>query len=117
MTATKIGVKTRDGLVDSHLFQPLGNDPHPAVIFYMDGLGLRQALFDMAERLTINGYAVLLPNLYYRHGPSAPIDMMKDRDRMLDQTTFRDSVSFSYYPSLRLFTARAAANPLRGPSR
>lgn len=83
MTATKIDIKTQDGDVDSHFFQPSGNGSHPAVIFYMDGVGLRQALFDIAERLVGNGYAVLLPNLYYRHGPAAPIDLVKDRDRMM----------------------------------
>ncbi|MDB5395700.1 MAG: dienelactone hydrolase [Rhodospirillales bacterium] len=84
MAATKIDIKTHDGIVDSHFFTPQGKGPAPAVIFYMDGLGLRQALFDMAERLASNGYAVLLPNLYYRHGVSAPIDMMKDRERMME---------------------------------
>jgi carboxymethylenebutenolidase len=84
MTATKIDIKTQDGIADSHFFTPDGAGPVPAVIFYMDGLGLRQALFDMAERLASNGYAVLLPNMYYRHGPAAPIDMMKDRERMME---------------------------------
>lgn len=84
MTATKIDIKTHDGVADSHFFLPDGKGPAPAIIFYMDGLGLRQALFDMAGRLASHGYAVLLPNLYYRHGVSAPIDMMKDRDRMME---------------------------------
>jgi carboxymethylenebutenolidase len=84
MTATKIDIKTQDGVIDSHFFTPDGEGPWPAIIFYMDGLGLRQSLFDMAERLASNGYAVLLPNLYYRHGVSAPIDMMKDRERMME---------------------------------
>jgi carboxymethylenebutenolidase len=84
MTATKIDIKTQDGVVDTHFFTPDSEGPSPAIIFYMDGLGLRQALFDMAERLASNGYAVLLPNLYYRHGISAPIDITKDRDRMME---------------------------------
>ena len=83
MTATKIDIKTADGIVDTHFFTPDAAGPVPAVIFYMDGLGLRQALFDMAERLSSNGYAVLLPNMYYRHGPASPIDMATERDRMM----------------------------------
>ncbi len=84
MAGKAIEIKTADGTVDGRFFQPAGGGKHPAIIFYMDGLGLRQALFDMAERLAGNGYAVLLPNMYYRHGPAAPIDMMKDRDRMME---------------------------------
>jgi carboxymethylenebutenolidase len=80
---TQIDIKTQDGVSDSHFFTPPSDDPAPAILFYMDGLGLRQALFDMAERLASNGYAVLLPNMYYRHGPASPIDMTKDRDRMM----------------------------------
>jgi carboxymethylenebutenolidase len=40
----------------------------------MDGFGIRPTLNDMAKRLADGGYAVLLPDLYYRSGPSAPMD-------------------------------------------
>ena len=68
MAHTTIDIKTQDGVSDSHFFTPPGESPAPAILFYMDGLGLRQALFDMAERMASNGYAVLLPNMYYRPG-------------------------------------------------
>lgn len=83
MSHQTVEIKTADGTVDTHFFLPDGQGPWPAVIFYMDGLGIRQALFDMAERLNRNGYAVLLPNLYYRAGPATPIDPVNDRDRMM----------------------------------
>jgi carboxymethylenebutenolidase len=83
MIATTLEIRTQDGTVDTHFFKPDGQTPKSAIIFYMDGLGLRQALFDMAERLAGHGYAVLLPNLYYRHGPSQPIDMVNGRERMM----------------------------------
>jgi carboxymethylenebutenolidase len=38
----------------------------------MDGLGVRPALFEMAERLAAGGYFVVLPDLYYRIGIAAP---------------------------------------------
>lgn len=101
MTGEAIEIRTEDGTVDGRFFQPVGAGPHPAVLFYMDGLGLRQALFDMGQRLADNGYAVLLPNMYYRHGPAQPIDMMKDRDRMMEMVqsvtnagTIRDTAHF-----------------------
>jgi len=83
MSSTRIDIMTQDGTADCHFFQPAGSGPHPAVIFYMDAIGVRPALFDMAERLTDNGYAVLLPNLYYRHGPAEPLDLATDRDKIM----------------------------------
>ncbi len=86
MPHTETTITTADGTVDTHFFLPEGPDqkrgPWPAVIFYMDGVGIRPVLFEMAERLASHGYAVLLPNLYYRHGPAAPVDL-SDRDRLM----------------------------------
>lgn len=39
----------------------------------MDGFGIRPTLFQMAQRMADNGYAVLLPDLYYRAGPYGPL--------------------------------------------
>lgn len=44
------------------------------VIVYMDAFGLRQAFYDMAERIVANGYAVLVPDLFYRFGAYGPYD-------------------------------------------
>jgi carboxymethylenebutenolidase len=84
MPTTEIEIKTADGTVDTHFVLPDGAGPWPAAIFYMDGLGIRPVLVEMAERLAGNGYAVLLPNLYYRFGKAQPIDFMADRDRMME---------------------------------
>jgi carboxymethylenebutenolidase len=74
MNAKIIDIKTKDGAAPCHFFSPPQNGNRPAVIFYMDAIGLRPALFDMAERLASNGYHVLLPDLYYRSGPVKPFD-------------------------------------------
>jgi carboxymethylenebutenolidase len=101
MTAKAIAIKTEDGSVDTHFFTPDGQTPKSAILFYMDGLGLRQALFDMAARMASHGYAVLLPNMYYRYGLAEPIDMVNDRDRMMqmvqsvtNEGTMRDTRHF-----------------------
>jgi carboxymethylenebutenolidase len=69
-----ITIRTQDGNCPATVFRPETAGSFPAVIFYMDGLGIRPALLDMAERLARCGYVVLLPDLYYRFGPYAPMD-------------------------------------------
>lgn len=70
----KVNIQTPGGKADCYLFQPDENIKYPAILFYMDAFGIRRALFDMARRLADNGYFVLLPNLYYRNGFTAPFD-------------------------------------------
>ena len=68
--------------MECHVFVPegegpsteLGASPRPAVILYMDAFGLRPDLDAMAQRLASHGYAVFVPNLYYRSGAYAPFD-------------------------------------------
>ena len=40
----------------------------------MDGLGIRPAVLEIGERLSAHGYYALLPDLFYRSGPYAPMD-------------------------------------------
>jgi carboxymethylenebutenolidase len=69
-----VDLKTPDGVMTTRTFHPGPGKKHPAVIFYQDGLGVRDALVDMARRLASNGYFVALPNLFYRSGAYAPFD-------------------------------------------
>ncbi len=56
---------------------------------YPDAGGVRDTFFDMAAKLAGFGYAVLLPDVYYRHGGFAPFDMAtafsdaKERGRIM----------------------------------
>src|SRR5688572_10315973 len=72
MPTERIENETRDGICPAHVHKPNGVGPWPSVIMYMDGPGLRPALFEMATRLASNGYVVLLPDLFYRLGGSHP---------------------------------------------
>jgi carboxymethylenebutenolidase len=89
MNPKTIDLKTKDGLAPCHFFAPPQTGSRPAVIFYMDGIGIRPALCDMAGRLASNGYYVLLPNLYYRSGPIKPFEAANafkegpERDRLM----------------------------------
>src|SRR5215471_12880423 len=71
-----VNISTDDGDCRTSVFTPdAGAGPWPGAIFFMDGLGIRPALFAMAQRLADAGYVVLLPDLYYRVGPYEPLDV------------------------------------------
>ena len=71
MQYTSTSIRTHDGECPAHVFRPDGNGPWPAVLVYMDGIGMRSALLDIAARIAASGYYVLLPNLFYRVGYNA----------------------------------------------
>jgi carboxymethylenebutenolidase len=74
MNARVIDMATADGDCPVYLHTPVGGRPWPPVILYMDGPGMRPAIQEIAARLATAGYAVFLPDLFYRAGPYAPID-------------------------------------------
>jgi carboxymethylenebutenolidase len=99
MSKEAISITTADGTADGYFFH--GDDPAPGVIIYMDGIGLRPALYEFADRLVDNGYSVLLPNMFYRFGPAKPLKLPDDRDEMMKMvvtvtptTSKRDTAAF-----------------------
>ena len=55
MADEEITLTTADGDCPCYVFTPGDGQAHPAVIFYMDGLGIRPALLDMGRRLAAGG--------------------------------------------------------------
>src|SRR6267154_6867664 len=74
MIETTVELQTPDGVMATRTFHPAPGEPYPAVIFFMDGVGVRDALIEMARRIASHGYYVALPNLFYRSGAYAPFD-------------------------------------------
>jgi carboxymethylenebutenolidase len=70
----RIDIKTSDGICPSYVYRPAVAAPWPAVLVYMDGLGIRPAMLEIGERLANHGYFALLPDLFYRAGPYEPMD-------------------------------------------
>jgi carboxymethylenebutenolidase len=70
-----IEIKTRDGTAKAAFVpSPSSGGSRAGVILYMDAFGPRAALYQMAERLAGHGYAVLVPDLFYRFGAYGPFD-------------------------------------------
>jgi carboxymethylenebutenolidase len=87
MIEQRIDVATPDGRMPSFIVHPEGerDEQWPVVLVLMDGLGFREALCDVARRVASTGYYAMLPDLYYRSGPTAPIqrDQPGEWDRMM----------------------------------
>lgn len=71
---TRVDIQTADGTADCFLFQPETGGPFPAIIYLPDIRGVRAVFMEMARKVAAQGYAVLMPNLFYRLSPSPVID-------------------------------------------
>lgn len=69
MAPAPFPITTPDGTCPARAFRPTtGTGPWPGVLMLMDGIGIRPALFEMAQHLADAGYVVLLPDVFYRAG-------------------------------------------------
>lgn len=78
VTTSPVTVTTPEGAADAFLAHP-AKGRHPAVVMWPDFMSLRPAYEQLASRLAASGYAVLVPNPYYR-GAKAPILEKADFD-------------------------------------
>ena len=75
MPAKTLRIPTPDGQADAFAAFPDHGERHPGVLLYTDAFGVRPVLEEMARELAEHGYYVLVPNLYYRHGPAPVIEL------------------------------------------
>jgi carboxymethylenebutenolidase len=113
---SKVDIKTRDGTCPSYVYQPAGKGPWPAVLVFMDGLGIRAAMLELGERLASLGYYVLLPDLYYRSGPYEPMDPHTvfsdpEKRKVLMEKFFALATPANIMADTRAFLEHLAAQP------
>ena len=73
-----IQVEAAEGTAEAYL---TGDPGDPGVLFYIDAIGLRPQIEQMADRISGWGYVVLAPNVFYRHGTAqqlAPEEDLRD---------------------------------------
>jgi carboxymethylenebutenolidase len=91
---TNVQVKTPDGVSDAVFIRP-ASGTHAGVLVWPDAFGLRPSMRDIGKRIAAEGYAVLVPNPFYRVAKAPVIE---------------DPSSFSFQNP----TDRAKLQPLMG---
>ncbi len=108
----EIALPTPDGDARAFTFTPKGEGPWPAAVIFMDAPAIRPALWDMGERLAANGYFTLLPDLFWRAGPYAPINV---KEVFADEAKRREvfgKLTGSTSPEKQLVDAKACLDYL-----
>src|SRR5271165_1773133 len=75
MASKTVDIHMSDGLCDCYVAYPDSGGPFPAVLFFMEGFGIRPVLQRMADRIADWGLYVLQPNLFFRHGRAPLFDL------------------------------------------
>ncbi|MFJ9179497.1 dienelactone hydrolase family protein [Streptomyces sp. NPDC102360] len=75
MLTKTLQIPTVDGQADAFAAFPGYGERHPGVLMYADGFGIRPVLREMARELAGHGYYVLVPNVFYRHGPAPVVEL------------------------------------------
>ncbi|WP_030907079.1 dienelactone hydrolase family protein [Streptosporangium amethystogenes] len=75
MPTRTLQIPTTGGQADAFAAFPDHGERHPGVLMYADGFDIRPVLQEMARELAGHGYYVLVPNIFYRHGPAPVIEL------------------------------------------
>ncbi|MFD7084778.1 dienelactone hydrolase family protein [Streptomyces sp. NPDC059918] len=103
MPTKTLQIPTADGQADSFAAFPDDGERHPGVLLYMDAIGLRPELEARARDVAGHGYYVLVPNLFYRHGPAPVIELP---ERITSE--MRPAVFAELMPLIRAHTTERA---------
>src|SRR5690242_3883677 len=91
MPSRDVSIPAKDGTIDAKLITTDGKGPWPGVVMCADALGPRSQVYDMAQRVADAGYAVLVPNPYWRSGkapvvnPDADFANEADRNKIMGE--------------------------------
>jgi carboxymethylenebutenolidase len=70
---TDVMIKTPDGMCDAAYIHP-ATGSHPGVLIWADAFGLRPVMRELGKRVAAEGYAVIVPNPFYRMSKAPQFD-------------------------------------------
>jgi len=115
MIEEEIEIRTSDGTADGFLYRAQGERRLPGVIHLTDIGGIRSSHREMARRLAEKGYAVLMPNVFYRTGKPPVLDVKLGMGDERTMKRFRE-LTAPLTPEAVERDARAYVNFLAGHS-
>jgi len=95
LVARQVSIPTASGTISGWFYHP-GEGRHPAVIMWPDIVGIRAASKAMGERLADEGYAVIVPDPYWRdegHATFADFADFMESDGFATVTPYRDKLT------------------------
>jgi carboxymethylenebutenolidase len=94
------------GVAEAYVARPVADSggERPGVLFFMDAIGLRPRIAEMAQRIADWGYVVLAPNVFYRDGDADEIAPKGD----LTQPDARDEFFKGVMPRVQGLTSDKA---------
>lgn len=102
------------GVAEAHVARPSGTNgvgasaDHPGVLFFMDAIGLRPRIDEMAQRIADWGYVVLAPNTFWREGTADELAPTADLTQPGEREAFFELVG----PRLKALTAQRAESDI-----
>ncbi|MCW2752413.1 MAG: hypothetical protein JWR83_3523 [Aeromicrobium sp.] len=87
MSNQTIEIATADGVAEAYVTSP-GDGQYPPVLFYIDAIGLRPRIEEMADRIAGWGYTVMAPNVFYRDGTAVELAPTEDLRVPENRATF-----------------------------
>jgi carboxymethylenebutenolidase len=99
-----IEIATDGGSAEAYVARPAGEGPHPGVLLFIDAIGLRPRIAEMAQRIADWGYVVLVPNVLWRSGTAEETTPKAD----LTQPGEREAFFAKAMPRVRALSADLA---------
>src|SRR3954468_19182701 len=66
MTTAQVTIEAADGRCTAYVSRPDAGGAFPGVLLYVDAMGVRPAMREIADRIPDAGYHVLLPDIFFR---------------------------------------------------
>ena len=101
-----VEIKTTDGTCDAAFIYP-ATGAHAAVLLWTDAFGLRPSMRELGKRLAVDGYAVLIPNPYYRSSKAPQFPDASKVDFARDRAQFMPLMASLQQPGVAESDARA----------
>jgi carboxymethylenebutenolidase len=109
-------VETESGTMPTFVAHPEDGGPFPAVILYMDALGVRDQLRDLTRQVAAEGYYAVAPDFYHHFGEGIVFDGAKIGDPSTGEMERMFATMQQLSDEMAMADTRAVLDRLEGES-